>query len=703
MIKVRSYLAVAVLVILSLVIAGCGTPGTPTQAVPTAAPSQPTSAPVENPTTAPVPATAAPSASQPTKMVMGIAAEPETYFPGYESTALASYGFELVFNMLTTFDLQGKMVGDLAQSWELSEDQLTWTFHLVPGVKWQDGEPFSAEDVAFTFETLADSKYTGTYYSMVAPVAGAVDKHDGKATEVSGIKVIDDNTISFTTAEPNALLLQTMASVMPILPKHLLKDIPVADLANSAFARAPIGTGPFALKEWKAGSSLTYTANKDYFMGAPKIDTFIWQIIPEPSAQITALLNGEIDYLDGISADDFPQLQSAPNLATLTIPGSRFNSLNYHSKDPLLADVRVRQAIAHAIDREGVLAGLAGGLGKVESCLFHPSLPEYDPNLKGYSYDVEAAKALLTDAGWTDQDGDGIVEAKGVQGVADGTKFSIELGTTTVPLYVKENEIIQQSRADRVQPCRGLIEEEDVRVEGHGPGQGGPFLHASADLRRIIVFKTGQTDQGKLQGDQFPDPAGIELRIVLKGQGYILGEGHRTPECSILVQDSEPAHHPHSLRGIDVPEARVPVEHFPSQRLFQPDQDLEKCALPAAASAHDDEDVSLVYRKGEVALKDKSAVRHGEVLNDDVGLGHSLSLSQMPSTSHTTVMIAVATMMLTMLVTTADLVASPTAEALLPHCMPLRHPATAMRIPKTRPEKSPIQRFVRVTAFFVSL
>jgi peptide/nickel transport system substrate-binding protein len=435
--KNKSYLAIMLLVVTSLVMAGCAT---------TASPTPPAAASTAASVASPVPATqaAAASSNKNTQFIMGLLAEPETYFPGFESSALASYCFQLVFNELVTTDPEGKIVSDLAQSWDLSADQLTWTFHLVPNVKWQDGQPFSAKDVQFTIEMLADPKYTGTYYSMIAPIVGAEDKHDGKATSISGINVIDDNTIAFTTVAPNSLLLQTMASVMPILPEHILKGIAVADLANSPFSRAPIGTGPYALKEWKSQASLTFTANPDYFKGAPKINTVILDIIPEPSAEITALLNGEINFIYGISADNFPQLKSSSVVETLQIPGNAFYSLNYHITDPLLADVRVRQAIAHSIDKKALLDGVSGGLGKVENSIFFPTLPEYDPNLTGYTYDVNMAKDLLKQAGWTNQDANGILEAKGVAGVADGTKFTIELGTRTTAPYVQFNQILQQ-------------------------------------------------------------------------------------------------------------------------------------------------------------------------------------------------------------------------------------------------------------------
>lgn len=444
-------IVVGIIMILSLVMAACSPAATEApQAEEPAAEEPAAEEPAAEEPAAEEPAAEEPAAeepAEPTLLVYAIGAEPETYFPGYESTALASFGFELVFNNLTTKDLQGNNVGDLAESWEVSEDQLTWTFNLVENATWHDGEPFTAEDVLFTFELLADPAYTGTYYTMIESIAGAVEKHDGNADTIAGITVVDDYTITITTKQPNALMLDTMAGVMPMLPAHILQDIPIPDLASSDFSRNPIGTGPYMLREWNTEESLIFDKNPDYFEGPANIDTFIWQIIPEPSAQITALLNGEVDIIS-VNADDFPQVEGVDGITPLSTPGSRYYNLNFHITDPLLADVRTRQAIAHAIDREALLIGIFGGQGEVESCIFHPSLPEYNPDLTGYAYDVELAKEMLTEVGWSDTDGDGILEATGVAGVEDGTKFVLELGTMSSPIYVRYNEMLQQFLKD---------------------------------------------------------------------------------------------------------------------------------------------------------------------------------------------------------------------------------------------------------------
>lgn len=443
----------SIFILVALAIGGCS----PAKESPTAAPVA-TSGPPTQPqaqastTSAPQPTanvpapTEQPAANADRPLIYPLGADPDTLFPDYSATALGAAMGELIYNTLTTIDLQGKVAPDLATSWELSPDKLTWTFHLVKGAKWQDGQPFTANDVKFTFETISDPKYVGGMYNNIISIAGAVDKHDGKATEVSGVKVIDENTVSFTTTEPDALVLDTFAgSNLVIYPEHILKDIPVADMKSSDYARSPIGTGPYKITSWLSAESLTFERNEYYFGPKPIIAKIIFKIIPEPSAAVTALLNKEVDILDELSAENLKVVEGQPGIVVKSIPGSEYESLDLNVKDPLLKDVRVRQAMAYALDRQSMLDALSDGRGSIENTIFHPTRPEHNPNIVGYDYNVDKAKQLLTEAGWKDTDGDGILEAKGVAGVPDGTKFKIELGTTTTPFYVQENQIIQQN------------------------------------------------------------------------------------------------------------------------------------------------------------------------------------------------------------------------------------------------------------------
>lgn len=433
----------ALLVAVSLLLVACGAPTTEaTEEAPAA--SQAQEQPAATEAQAEPAATEAPVESE-RPLILPLGADVDTMFPDYSSTALGSSLATLVFSSLTTVDLSGNVAPDLAASWEVSDDQLTWTFHLVENAVWQDGEPVTAEDVKFTYEKIADPAYAGGMYSNITSIAGVVEKHDGAASEISGIQVIDEHTISFTTVEPDALVTDTFASPnIVIVPVHILGSIPVADLGSSDFSRMPVGSGPYKLVDWKAEESMTFERNDDYYGTLPKIRQIIMPVIPEPSAQITALLNGEIDILTNISADDYETVKATAGLLVKEFPGSQYQNIYVNLNVPILKDVRVRQAIAYAINRQSMLDGLCGGRGIIENNIFHPSLPEYNPNIASFDYSVEMAQQLLAEAGWTDQDGDGILEAQGVEGVEDGTKLQITLDSTTTPFYVQENEIIQQ-------------------------------------------------------------------------------------------------------------------------------------------------------------------------------------------------------------------------------------------------------------------
>jgi peptide/nickel transport system substrate-binding protein len=427
--------------VVTLVLAACGS-----DAEPTDAPQQPATAASEATESPEATETPAPTEAPPTTpLIVPLGADPDTMFPDYSQTALGSYMASMVYSSLTTVDMEGQVAPDLAKSWQVSDDQLTWTFYLVEDAKWHDGEPVTAHDVKFTFEFKADPEYTGGMYTNIASVAGVEAKQAGEADEIAGIEVIDDHTIAFTTSEPDALVLDTFASPnIVIYPEHLLNDVPVAELANSDYARMPVGSGPYKLAAWRSEEALEFEAHESYYGTVPIIRQVIMPIIPEPSAAVTALLNEEVHFLGSVSADDQPVVESAPGIETQALPGTQFLSLNFNLHSPLFQDVRVRQALAHALDRQAILDALYGGAGNVTNSIFHPSRPEHNPDVEGFEYDPEKAKAMLAEVGWEDRNDDGVLEAKGVEGVEDGTEFRFTLMTTTSPFYVQENQIIQQ-------------------------------------------------------------------------------------------------------------------------------------------------------------------------------------------------------------------------------------------------------------------
>lgn len=374
-------------------------------------------------------------------VVLAAGAQPDSLLPDFARTAIAGYAIDVIYSQLVDVDGDGNIVPDLAESWEVSDDQLTWTFHLRQGVKWHDGEPFTAADVKFTFEFPADPEYPGTEFND--QILGATERKAGEADEVSGVQVLDDYTISITTIQPNALFLENVGTTW-INPAHAYAGIAPADVPSSSLARAPIGTGPYQLVEWLPDESITFRAFPDYFGTKPNIETYIWRIIPEPATQISELITGGVNIIPAVSADDTVTLESEPGITVLRLTGVGTNYIMFNHNSPLFKDVRVRQALAQAIDKVALLSVTAGGFGTPAVGQVFPELPEANPNLTGYAYDPEAAKALLAEAGWTDDDGDGIVESHGVEGLDDGTPFSVVLRSTTTPVWVNRAQVVQQ-------------------------------------------------------------------------------------------------------------------------------------------------------------------------------------------------------------------------------------------------------------------
>ena len=172
----------------------------------------------------------------------------------------------LLFSGLTAHDADDQVIPGLAEKWEYDEDSCTYTFHIRDGIKWHDGEAFTADDVKFTIEAIMD------------PENGSENAPNYE--DVQEIKVMDDQTIAFKLAEPNVAFLEYMT--IAILPKHLLEG---EDMQESDFFRHPVGTGPYKLESWDAGQSIVMTKNEDYYLGSPKIDKVIFKIVEDDNTQ----------------------------------------------------------------------------------------------------------------------------------------------------------------------------------------------------------------------------------------------------------------------------------------------------------------------------------------------------------------------------------------------------------------------------------
>jgi len=230
--------------------------------------------------------------------------------------------------------------------------------------------------------------------------------------------------------------------------------------------------------------------------------------------------------------------------------------------------------------------------------------------------------------------------------------------------------------ADRIETGRGLVEKKDVRVQRHGPGQTGPLGHATANLRGIIVLEPGQAHQGELQGGQLPNLGGLEFRVLGQGQADVLGQGHGAEKRSALIEDAGAAQNGVAPGRGDLPQTAFLVTHLAEGRFLEPHEHPQQSRFAAAAAPHDNEDVALVHGEIEIAHEHEITVGQGEPFHPDGrgrtgnGFLRAHAGPHTPMMLQHTVMIAVAMTMERILVTTAAVVACPTARALRPQRMP---------------------------------
>lgn len=303
-----------------------------------------------------------------------------------------------VFNGLIRYDKDLLFEGDLAESWDISKDGLVFTFHLRPGVRWHDGEPFTAEDVLFTYHRLIDPK-------VATPYAADYER-------VEKAEVVDPLTFRVTYKEPFAPALESWAA--GILPRHLLEG---KDINSDDFNRHPVGTGPYRFKEWLTGQKIVLSVNRDYFKGRPYIDEYVYRIIPDQATMFQELRSKGIDVM-GLNPLQYSRQTDTPffqeNFRKYRYPANGYTYLGYNLKDPKFAGKRVRQALAHAINKEDIVKGVRLGLGSPATGPYPPHYWAYNPSVRTYPYDPDKARTMLEEAGWKDSDNDGILDRDGV-------------------------------------------------------------------------------------------------------------------------------------------------------------------------------------------------------------------------------------------------------------------------------------------------
>lgn len=345
-------------------------------------------------------------------LVIGTSGSPTLFNPLYSDDTASGDIEDLIFEGLVGSSKEdlSPTTDALAETVEESEDGLTYTVKLKEGIKFHDGEDLTADDVVFTYSIPLSDDYDGPRMSEFE----ALDR----------VEKVDDLTVKFHLKRVDAQF-HSVGLGFGILPEHILKDVPIADLGEHEFnTKKPIGSGPFKFVEWKDGEYVKVEAFEDYYQGRPHLDSISFKIIPDANAMLTQLQNRDIDFWSGVPPSDIETVKSFQDEAGIKIEEGLALSYTFFTgnlRNELFKDKNVRQAITHAIDREAIVNEILEGHGEVAHVPESPVSWAYNPDVPKFDYDPEKAKKLLAEAGWKPGK-DGILEK-------DGKRFSFEVKT----------------------------------------------------------------------------------------------------------------------------------------------------------------------------------------------------------------------------------------------------------------------------------
>lgn len=319
-------------------------------------------------------------------LVIAINTDPGTLNPLTESSDVPQAICNNIFNKLVEFDKDFNIKPDLAKSWEIQDEGRTYVFHLAEGVKWHDGKPLTSADVKFSLETAKE-----------------VGATKSRLQDIEAIETPDDKTVVLRLKKPSGTLLPILAwGCTQIIPKHLYEG---TNISENQYNLKPVGTGPFRFEDWKRGEYVSVVANTDYFKGRPYLDKIVFKIIPDTQSALAALEAGEIQALSMYSSPpfrDLPRLQQDPRFRVITWNHYTYWRLLFNLKERPFDDVRVRRAIAHAIDKAKIVAACYAGVPQPapNAGPLSPAVAwAFNKNAPDYPYDPAKAEALLEEAG----------------------------------------------------------------------------------------------------------------------------------------------------------------------------------------------------------------------------------------------------------------------------------------------------------------
>lgn len=311
-------------------------------------------------------------------LTLGMVLEPPNLDPtAGAAAAIDEVVYANIFEGLTRFGPDGSINPGLAASWDVSEDGMTYTFHLREGVKFHDGTEMNADDVVFSLDRARAEDSTNAQKALFA--------------SIESVTAVDPLTVEVKLSEPNGNFLFNMAWGDAVI---------VAPESIDSAATSPVGTGPFVFKEWVQGDHVTITRNPDYWGEAPALAEATFKFISDPNAAFAAMMAGDVDAFPNFPAPEtLAQFENNPQFKVIVGSTEGETILSTNNKAEWLSDIRVREAIAHAINRQEIIDGAMFGYGTPIGTHFAPHNPDYIDLTDLSEYDPEKSKALLAEAG----------------------------------------------------------------------------------------------------------------------------------------------------------------------------------------------------------------------------------------------------------------------------------------------------------------
>lgn len=406
----------------------------PAEAAKPAAPAATTAPAAPAATTAPAAAakpTEAPAAAKPAEakpaaaaapLRVGIPSDVRSLDPAFDNAGLSQNIFRNLYDTLVERSVDYEIKGVLAESWKTVEPTV-WEFKLRKGVKFHNGADLVADDVVYTIDRILKKENASPMASYIGQITKA--------------EATDPSTVRITTKDPYAPLPIALVSV-PVVPKAAVEAA-----GNEAFSKKPIGSGPFTFVEWIKDDHITLAPNPTYWGGAPKIGQLTFKAIPEAATRAAALQTDQVDLIMDLPEQMIPEVQSRQNLKTEVLPSARTHEILVDMNVAPLNDVRVRRAVAAAIDYDALLKNVMGGIAQRVCQPVSPDTFGYDPNIKCPTYDPEMSKKLLAEAGLPN----GFeVSIGGANGARPHDKEALEaIGAMLTKVGIKTNVILLET------------------------------------------------------------------------------------------------------------------------------------------------------------------------------------------------------------------------------------------------------------------